>query len=73
MPLYQYTCPTCDHAFEVLVFDGEAVECPQCHGREVKRQWGVPARARSASLSLPTGCDPDLPPCGPGCRRLPPG
>ena len=31
MPLYEYACPTCEHTFEELVFNGEAVECPQCH------------------------------------------
>jgi putative FmdB family regulatory protein len=73
MPLYEYTCRKCDHAFEELVFDGEPVECPRCHGAEVERQWSAPARPGTAGVSLPMGCDPDLPPCGPGCCRLPPG
>jgi putative FmdB family regulatory protein len=71
MPLYEYSCKRCDHTFEALVFDGEAVECPECQGRRLERRWSVPAKPRAESESLPmTGCDPKLPPCGPGCCRL---
>jgi putative FmdB family regulatory protein len=73
MPLYEYVCASCEHAFEALVFNGEEVECPECHGRRLKRQWSVPARPRAEGQSLPTSCNPNLPPCGPGCCRLPPG
>jgi putative FmdB family regulatory protein len=74
MPLYEYVCQGCEHAFEALVFDGEAVECPQCHGRRLQRQWSVPARPRAEGpSSLPMSCDPGLPPCGPGCCRIPKG
>ena len=30
MPLYEYACEQCEHTFEALVFDGDAVECPEC-------------------------------------------
>ena len=43
MPLYEYTCQACEHTFEALVFDGEAVECPQCHDQQLERLWSVPA------------------------------
>jgi putative FmdB family regulatory protein len=65
VPLYEYSCTKCDHEFEALVFDGETVECPQCHGSRLERRFSVPAR--------PLSCDRDLPPCGPGCCRLPKG
>jgi putative FmdB family regulatory protein len=69
MPMYEYACQECDHAFEMLVFDGDEVECPQCHSRKIERQLSLPARPTS---SLPMGgCDPSLPPCGPACRRWP--
>ena len=71
MPLYEYSCKKCDHEFEALVFNGEAVECPQCHGTRLQQRFSVPARPRSESPSLPMSCDPGLPPCGPGCCRLP--
>ena len=72
MPLYEYACRECDHSFEKLVLNGEPVECPQCHGNRLERQWSVPAQPRSQTRALPVGgCDPGLPPCGPACCRLP--
>jgi putative FmdB family regulatory protein len=71
MPLYEYTCRDCEHAFETLVFDGDEVACPQCQGHRLQRQLSVPSRPRVEDRSLPVDCDPDLPPCGPGCCRLP--
>ncbi|MFN4259662.1 MAG: FmdB family zinc ribbon protein [Gemmataceae bacterium] len=71
MPLYDYACQNCDHTFEALVFNGEAVECPACHTAQVQRRLSVPAPPRTESLPLSmSGCDPKLPPCGPGCCRL---
>ncbi len=46
MPLYEYTCRDCEHAFETLVFAGDEVECPECHSPRLQRQWSVPARPR---------------------------
>jgi len=70
MPLYEYACHKCNHTFEELVFNGEAVACPQCHTKRVERLLSVPAKPRSESASLPLTCDPNAPPCGPGCCRL---
>ncbi len=70
MPLYEYICNRCDNKFEALVFDGEPVECPRCRADEVERLLSVPAKPRQAAASLPTTCDSNLPPCGPGCCRL---
>jgi putative FmdB family regulatory protein len=71
MPLYEYTCKQCENCFEALVFDGEAISCPHCQSAKVKRLLSVPARPRQESRELPVRCQPDLPPCGPGCCRLP--
>jgi len=70
MPLYEYTCQECEHKFETLVYNGEAVECPECHGEKLQRHWSIPAKPASESASLPMSCDPKLPPCGPGCCRM---
>lgn len=70
MPMYEFSCRKCEHTFETLVFDGEAVECPECHSSRLERLWSVPAKPRVESASLPLRCDPKLPPCGPGCCRL---
>jgi putative FmdB family regulatory protein len=69
MPLYEYICQECDNEFELLVRGDEKPECPKCHSKKLERQLSVPARPRSESTSLPVGCDPNLPPCGPMCRR----
>ena len=39
MPIYEYQCESCDNIFEKLVFKGEdeAVDCPSCGGKKVKR------------------------------------
>ncbi len=70
MPMYEFECRQCDHAFEALVFDGEEVDCPECHGHKLKRLLSVPAKPMNQATSLPTPCNPKLPPCGPGCCRL---
>jgi putative FmdB family regulatory protein len=70
MPLYEYACKKCDHAFEALVFDGEAVECPECHGDRLERLLSVPAKPHASGDTLPTACNSSGPPCGaPWCRR----
>jgi putative FmdB family regulatory protein len=70
MPLYEYACKQCEHTFEALVFNGERVECPECHTDRLERLLSVPAKPRSETTSLPVGCNPQAPPCGPGCCRL---
>lgn len=70
MPLYEYQCRKCEHAFEMLVLDDERVECPACHGDKLERLLSVPARPRANTTSLPMSCDPKQPPCGPSCCRL---
>lgn len=70
MPLYEYQCQKCEHTFEALVFNGEAVECPECQAEKVERLLSVPAKPRESG-SLPMSCNPKAPPCGPGCCRLP--
>jgi len=70
MPLYEYCCKKCDHSFETLVFDGEKVECPECHSSRLERLLSVPAKPQAESAALPMTCNPNLPPCGPGCCRL---
>jgi putative FmdB family regulatory protein len=70
MPLYEYACRKCEHTFETLVFNGERVECPECHGDKLDRLLSVPAKPKADSGSLSMACDPKAPPCGPGCCRL---
>jgi putative FmdB family regulatory protein len=71
MPMYEYACQECQHAFEALVLGTDTdVECPACHGTKLEKQWSVPAKPRTASSSLPMGCsNVNAPPCGPVCGR----
>lgn len=73
MPLYEFACRRCEHTFEELVFNGEAVSCPECQGEQVERLLSLPGRPKFASGSQPlpmASCDPRTPPCGPGCCKL---
>jgi putative FmdB family regulatory protein len=71
MPLYEYACEKCEHEFEALVFPGDdVVECPKCDSPRVERQLSVPAAPHTETSAVPMDCDPNLPPCGPACRRF---
>ncbi len=39
MPIYEYKCDQCAHTFEKLVFAGDedAVNCPSCGAKKVKK------------------------------------
>jgi putative FmdB family regulatory protein len=42
MPIYEYTCEVCGHAFEKLVSSSRRhVECPQCESRRVTKQFST--------------------------------
>jgi putative FmdB family regulatory protein len=71
MPLYDYACRRCNHEFEALVSNAEEeVECPECQSRRSERQLSMPAKPRSEGDALPMACNPQAPPCGPGCCRM---
>jgi putative FmdB family regulatory protein len=70
MPLYEYECQKCEHTFEKLVSNGDAVKCPECASKQLRRLLSVPAKPRTQSSTLPTACNSDGPPCGPHCSRF---
>jgi putative FmdB family regulatory protein len=37
MPIYEYRCRACRHAFETLVRTGEAPACPACAATDLER------------------------------------
>jgi len=50
MPMYEFRCEPCEHAFETLVrSSSEVPHCPKCKGTTLLKQFSVPAAARSAS------------------------
>jgi putative FmdB family regulatory protein len=70
MPLYEYACDKCEHQFELLVFTGDKVECPECASGKVTQRISVPARPQSSGANLPMSSCGEGPPCGaPWCQR----
>ncbi len=58
MPLYEYRCTACRHAFESLVnrWDSPAPACPQCGAAQAQRQLSVFAVASASPREqLPCG------------------
>ena len=47
MPIYEYTCLTCDREFEKLVNGTTAVACPACGAERVMKRLSL-FRARTA-------------------------
>jgi len=42
IPLYDYSCKDCGHAFEALVRPPSAPACPACGGSDLERQFSLP-------------------------------
>jgi putative FmdB family regulatory protein len=62
MPLYEYRCEPCDHAFETLVRSPSDVpRCPRCGGIDLTKLLSVPAAAQTGGVRGSA-----LPMCGPG-------
>ena len=63
MPMYEYKCKDCDHAFEKLLkrmTDTQTVPCPKCQGAKTVRAFsmfavGAETGGRSPSPA-PVGC-----------------
>ncbi len=62
MPIYEYVCQECNHAFEALVYGSEKADCPQCHSKKLSPQlsvFAVSAKGSSVSAGAPMAS-----PCG---------
>ncbi len=69
MPIYEYTCKSCEQKVEILVrtYEEKNLACPHCGSDRLEKLWSVPG--------VITGTQPDrLPYCGrkgmcdiPGC------
>lgn len=48
MPLYEYKCNACSHAFEKLknFKDEESTPCPKCQSELTKRQMSTPQKLK---------------------------
>jgi putative FmdB family regulatory protein len=54
MPLYEYKCCGCGHAFEVLVrpSDTDAPACPSCQSQDLERLLSMFAASSDGTRSL---------------------
>jgi putative FmdB family regulatory protein len=43
MPIYEYLCQQCGHAFELLVFKTTVAACPACRSEALERLPSLPA------------------------------
>ena len=43
MPIYEYSCTSCDEQFELLILKGTTPACPSCESEELKRLLSLPA------------------------------
>jgi putative FmdB family regulatory protein len=64
MPLYEYRCPACRHAWDALLdrWDSPAPDCPACGARRSERRPSAFAVVGSTAPSV----KPVPGPCGPG-------
>ena len=71
MPIFEYACQDCGHAFEALVRASTTPECPQCHSARLDKQLSVVGRvggssAREAPMAAMGPCGTCGHPDGPG-------
>ena len=43
MPIYEYRCEACGHAFELLVLKSTTIACPSCQSDRLERLISMPA------------------------------
>jgi len=73
MPIFEYICKECEHAFEALVYGREKAECPKCHSQKLSPQLSVFAvSAKGAAAAAPSGggCGSCGDPRGPGACSM---
>lgn len=66
MPLFEYTCDSCQSEFELLVRGSEKPACPSCDSKKLTKQLSVPAAHMGGSSELPVCSTPSQMPSG-GC------
>jgi putative FmdB family regulatory protein len=67
MPIYEYVCAGCGHAFEALVYGSERARCPACEGEELEKCFSTfAAHGDVRGEAPPPGCGTCGDPRGPG-------
>ncbi len=52
MPIFEYRCEGCGHAFELLVLKNTTLACPSCASTALERQISVPAVRSEGTKAL---------------------
>jgi putative FmdB family regulatory protein len=53
MPIYEYACAGCGHAFEELIFGDEQPVCPRCSSAQAERMPSVFQTRGAATRAVP--------------------
>jgi putative FmdB family regulatory protein len=71
MPMYEYICADCDHAFEELILADEKPLCPECESPNAEKQFSTFAAIGSPKPELGPGpCGTCGDPQGPGACSI---
>ena len=74
MPIHEYSCHACGHAFETLVRGSETASCTSCGSTDLEKKLSVfatqGASATANSAELPAACGACGDPRGPGACKL---
>jgi putative FmdB family regulatory protein len=73
MPIFEYVCRECDHAFEALVYGNEKASCPKCQSKKLAPQlsvFAVSAKGSASSARAAGPCGSCGDPRGPGACSL---
>lgn len=73
MPIYEYACSDCGHAFEALVRSTTVPQCPSCQSTTLEKQLSVFATTGSGAQPAPAlagPCGSCGHPDGPGACAL---
>ena len=61
MPVYEFKCKNCDHAFEMLMSSSSQGTCPNCHSKRLDKQHSVfSAKAKDGgqgTTDIPPECE----------------
>jgi putative FmdB family regulatory protein len=74
MPIFEYVCQDCSHAFEALVYGNQKAQCPKCQSKKLTPQlsvFAVAPKGSSASVNTGEACGSCGDPRGPGACSLP--
>jgi len=60
MPIFEYRCPKCGHAFEKIALSSqqEKAECPQCGSKRAEKQFSAFSTGAGAAKSSRPYCPP---------------